>query len=88
MRIETVFYYIQKEREYQKEKFGKDKEQSLPGFLLVLESELEEAKLGWIKDLEGRHSSLAEILQIAAVAVACLEKYGIDGNPVSTNEKL
>lgn len=81
-----VFEAIAKERQYQEEKFGENKPQSLAGYLLILESELEEAKRGWIKNLPGKSAPLNEIVQIAAVAVACLERYGLTGNAVSTND--
>jgi hypothetical protein len=68
-----VYEAIDKERSYQDQKWGADKPQSLPGFLLVIESELNEAKLGWMKNQLHRHSPLAEIVQIAATCVACLE---------------
>ena len=74
------------ELEYQRRKWGPDKQQSLPGYLLILESELREAKHGWIKDLGGRSAPLAEIVQIAAVAVACLTRYGTSGSAGATND--
>ncbi len=40
---------VHRELSHQRQKWGKDKPQSLPGFLLILESELAEAKHGWIK---------------------------------------
>lgn len=80
--MNEVFEYIQDEREYQDNKWGslEEKSQSIPGYLLVLEAELAEAKAGWMKNKDGRNSCLNEILQIAAVAVACLEQYGTHGN--------
>lgn len=83
----AVYYAIDVERKYQDDKWGVDKEQSLPGFLVVLRQELEEAERGWAKNLEGRHAPLNEIVQIAATAVACLEKYGTSGSAISTNDQ-
>src|SRR4051812_5599731 len=77
---------IYRKLEHQRQKWGRDKSQSLPGFLMVLESELTEAKRGWIKNLEGRNSPLAEVVQIAAVALACLARYGTNGSSVATND--
>ena len=77
---------IHRELEHQRQKWGKDKSQSLPGFLLILESELAEAKHGWMKNLEGRNSPLSEVVQIAAVALACLTRYGTNGSAVATND--
>lgn len=81
---EDVFDAICEERRLQDEKWGslEDKQQSVAGYLLILESELEEAKAGWMKNKTGRHSALSEILQIASVAVACLQQYGTEGNPL------
>jgi len=75
---------IKKERQRQDAKYStlEEKQQTVAGFILILRSELAEAEAGWMKNVEGKHSSLAEILQVAAVAVACLEQYGIEGNPL------
>src|SRR4051794_6072592 len=77
---------IHRELEHQRQKWGKHKPQSLPGFLLILESELAEAKHGWMKNLDGRNSSLTEMVQIAAVAIACLGRYGTFGSARATND--
>jgi len=77
---------IDEERWYQKKKFGEDKEQSIPGFLIIIENELNEAKAGWTKNLTGRHSVMHEILQIAATCVAAMETYGTVGSAISTND--
>lgn len=81
-----VFEAIAKERKNQDDKWGEDKPQSLPGFLLILESELNEAKLGWTKNLDGKSAPLNEIVQLAATAVACLEKYGTSGSAIATDD--
>ena len=80
--FEQAVEIVKQEREHQDNKWGKDKKQSVAGHLLILESELWEAKLGWIKNIPERHSALAEIVQIAAVAIACLEEHGDVGNPL------
>lgn len=53
----------------------------IPGWLLVIEKELNEAKAAATgegkRSARGRHSSRAEILQIAAVCVAALEQHGL-----------
>jgi hypothetical protein len=80
--IEEVFAEIRKEREYQDAKWGTiaEHQQSIPGYLLIIRKELEEAENGWMKNVQGRDSAMAEILQIASVAVAALEQYGFEGN--------
>lgn len=79
----NVLEAIEAERAYQLNKWGKhhDDTQSLAGYLLIIESELNEAKRGWNKNLSGRDSSLSELVQVVAVAVAALEKFGVEGNP-------
>lgn len=77
---QEVYNFIDVERNYQDEKWGINKYQTIEGYLLIIESELNEAKNGWIKNKEGRDSTLAEIKQIAAVCVACMEAYGVEGN--------
>ena len=81
---QQVFDAIVAERNRQDEKWGVDRVQSLPGFLLVMESELEEAKRGWQKNLEGKSAPLNEVVQLAAVCFACLEAYGLTGNAFAT----
>jgi hypothetical protein len=83
-KFDQVLTAIVAERAHQDEKWGplSTKQQSIAGYLLVLEKELDEAKSGWIMNAEGRDSALAEVLQIAAVAVACLQQHGLNGNPL------
>lgn len=81
-----VFDAVSKERDRQDDKWGANKPQSLPGFLVILEQELNEAKLAWAKNVTGDHAPLNEIVQIAATAVACLEKYGVSGSAIATND--
>lgn len=84
---EDVYKAIDAEREHQDEKYGPNKPQSLPGFLTVLRKELQEAEDGWFYGIEERRNTcLEELVQVAAVAIATLERYGLVGNPVSTND--
>ena len=73
--IEDVFKLVRQEREYQKNKWGElhDEDKSLEAFLLIIEGEVKEAKKGWLKNKRGRNSPGHEILQVAAVCIACLE---------------
>jgi hypothetical protein len=82
----AVYAAIDDERQHQIEKFGIDKQQSIPGFLIIIENELNEAKAGWTKNLQGRHSVMHEICQIAATCVAAMEKYGTTGNAIATDD--
>jgi hypothetical protein len=81
-----VFAAISQERQHQRNKYGPDRQQSLPGFLLIAKRELDEAIEGWNKDGEGRDSPLYELCQVAAVCVAAMEKYGTIGNTISTDD--
>lgn len=82
---EEVFDAINKEREFQNSKWGEHKKQTLLGFVSILRKELQEVEDGWHDDIaSGRNSPLHEMVQVAATAVACLEKYGTEGNV--TNE--
>lgn len=82
MTFEEAVESVRKEREFQDFKWGSldEKQQSVAGYLVILEKELEEAKNGWMKNKPGAQSSLAEIRQIAAVAIACMQQHGIEGN--------
>lgn len=82
---QQVFEAILKEREHQKEKWG-DQPPSLPGFLMIIRHELAEAELGWMKNLDGKHAVMNELVQVAATAFAALERYGTSGCPASTND--
>lgn len=84
---EEVYAEIDKEREYQFNKWG-DKPQSLPGYLIILKKEIDEAIDGWMKNSTGRNAPLNEVVQVAAVAVACLEQYGCDGITYNTLDLL
>lgn len=80
--LEEVGEKIEEERIRQDKKWGslEEKQQSIAGYLLILRKELEEAENGWMKNVQGKHSALSEILQIATVAVACLQQHGFEGN--------
>ena len=77
-----VFMAISRERAYQAKKWGTTGH-TVGEWLLILESELAEAKQGWVKK-NGDGEALAEILQVAAVAVACLEAHGVVERQEST----
>ncbi|MEW6048847.1 MAG: hypothetical protein AB1609_20615 [Bacillota bacterium] len=73
-----VFRAIQSERRYQDAKWGSIDEHphSVGEWLLILGSELNEAMDAWVRH-GGDRDALREILQVAAVAVACLEQHGV-----------
>jgi hypothetical protein len=79
-----IFEAVNREASYQDIKWGADKQQSLPGYLLIMKRELDEAIDGWMKNSDGRHSCLSEVLQVVTVGVRCLEYYGTQGCSRST----
>lgn len=70
-----IYHALDRERHYQNLKWGPP-EHDVAGWLLIIESELAEAKQAWVKG-DGDLDALAEILQLAATAVACIEQHGI-----------
>lgn len=76
-----VFDAVAAERRYQDRKWGSITEHphSLGDWLLILEGEVKEAKAAWLK--LGTPATLLEVLQVAAVGVACLEDHGIVRRP-------
>lgn len=74
---QTAISAILAEREHQVRKWGYHHKPSVADYLIVLEAELEEAKIAYVKDIQGDHCVLAEIVQVAAVALACLEAFGV-----------
>lgn len=92
---DLVFRAIAIERQFQDRKYGPvtflydsptqrhgPGGHELPGWLLVIEKELAEAKEAATghgkKERTGRNTTRAEILQIAAVCVAALEQHGLE----------
>lgn len=86
--FDQVMRVIATERAYQDSKWGKDKKQSVAGYLTIMRKELSEAEDGWLMGdrAEGRDSALAEIVQVAAVAVRCLQHYGTEGISITQND--
>lgn len=84
--FEDVIEAIKKERAHQEAKWGKDDPQSCAGFLLIIQAELNEAIAGWMKNLPGKSACMNELVQVAATAIAALERYGTTGTPFSTND--
>lgn len=71
---------VTKERNYQDEKHGniKDVPHTPAGWLLLIESELQEAKQAIIKGGSGRDSWRSELVQVMALCLATLEQHGLD----------
>jgi hypothetical protein len=76
----AAFRAIIEEREFQDRKHGHpdDNPHSIGAWLLTIEAELAEAKAAAIKGGEGRDNVINEIIQIAALCVACLEQHGTE----------
>lgn len=79
---QDVFAAIQRERDYQDRKWGTlDQYPHTVGeWLLILESELQEAKTAWCKG-DGSGDALEEVLQVASVAFACMQQHGVVERP-------
>lgn len=74
----AIYAAIDRERVYQDHKRPRVEPLSLPGYLVVLRHELEEAERAWVRgDGSVVPAALCEVLQVAAVAMACLETHGL-----------
>jgi hypothetical protein len=87
MTFDEVAENVRGERDYQRQRWGRDKQQSLAGYLLIMKAELDEAIDGWMHNTTDRRDScLEEVVKVAATAFACLETYGVKGCSQSTND--
>lgn len=70
--------HIFTEREFQDKKWGTVQENphTLGEWIMIAEAELYEARLALIKGGTGRNSVRSELVQTAAVLLACLEQHG------------
>jgi hypothetical protein len=71
---EEAYRLIEGERAHQKAKWG-DHPLSVPGYLLVLRAEIEEAIEAWVKS-EDDGKAMDEVRQVAACAIAAIEWHG------------
>lgn len=84
---EETLSAIHKELNYQAQKYGVNKEQSLPGFLIIMQKELDEAIDAWNNnDTRDRQTPLEEVTQVVTTGIACLNKYGTKGSAVATDD--
>lgn len=79
-RRKVVGAAIDVERRYQDEKWGPvdTNGHTIGEWILIAEAELAEAKQALIKGGSGRNSVRSEIIQTAAVLIACLEQHGVE----------
>lgn len=72
----VIFDAITRERAYQDKNHGTihTNPHDVPGWILIVERELQEAKVAWVES-NGDDAALAELLQVAATIVACLEQH-------------
>lgn len=77
-----VLNVILEERDFQDQKWGPIDENphDLGTWLLLIESELDEAKLAAVKGGKGRNSVRNELVQVAALCIAALENHGLTSN--------
>lgn len=73
-----IFDAITRERFYQDAKRGPahDRNLSLGDWILIMQEELEEARKEFVRGV-GTKAALKEVLQVAAVGVACIENCGL-----------
>lgn len=75
--LPEILEAVKRERDYQDRKYGRleARQMSVGDWILVLEEEVAEARLAWVK---GRsEEALREILQVATVAVAAILQHGV-----------
>jgi hypothetical protein len=68
------------ERQFQDKKWGPLSDggsHTIGEWILLMEDELAEAKRALIKGGTGRDSVLMEIVQVGALALACIEQHGL-----------
>lgn len=87
----AIFAAIVDERQFQDQKYGPITGKGgheLGAWLIIAESELAEAKKalvhGGSKEVKGRDTIRAELVQLAAVCVAALEQHGLTEGPIAT----
>jgi hypothetical protein len=82
--MEEIINAIKRERKYQDMKWGtiKDHPHDVPGWLLIMQSELIEADEAWVHG-GGDEEALREVLQVVATGVACLEQHGVFERQIS-----
>jgi hypothetical protein len=71
----TVISAMMREADHQDRKHGY-KQHTVPGWLLIMEDELQEARRAWVKG-RGDADALCEILQVMTVGMRCLQQHGI-----------
>lgn len=78
MQRKAIFEALDRERVYQDAKRGPahDRNLSLGDWILIMQEELEEARKEFVRGV-GTKAALAEVLQVAAVGVACIENCGL-----------
>jgi hypothetical protein len=76
---QLIYDAINRERSFQIAKRPNRPPMGLPAWLVVMEAELAEAKQAWVRGdgHDAIDAALCEVLQVATVAVACLEEHGV-----------
>ena len=77
--LSTVLQEIRDERDYQDGLHGSIElsPHEHGTWLLLIEAELQEAKIALIKGGEGRNAFRSELVQVAALCCAALEQHGL-----------
>jgi hypothetical protein len=77
--MSELWHAIQRERAHQDRKYGaiQQRQLSVGDYLVILSQELAEAERAYVSTPHPTAEALREILKVAAVAVACLERHGV-----------
>ena len=70
-----VYRLLDAERKHQDTKHGTGREIPIIGWIAIMEEELREAKIAWMKSRDDGYAALCELSQATAVGVACLEEH-------------
>jgi hypothetical protein len=75
MNQSDVLAAIRREQDHARRKWG-DKPRTVTQWLLIIEEEVREAKMGYVKH-ESDREAIRELLQVAACCLSALEEHGI-----------
>lgn len=75
MKRKHVYKLIDSEREYQLDKWGDDRNESIGNFLTYMQVYLDRAKVA-LTDAQGDEAALNVIRKVTTLGVACMERFG------------
>ena len=70
-----IFEAVDRERDHQDRKYGPLRRHEIPGWLVIMEREIQEVKEAWADgDIT---NAVRELLQVTSVGIAALEQHGV-----------